>query len=173
MLLRLVNDISSIEATLQSNHTLTTCSLAEMNFDPMQDHFDGAIEINTRHKGNPEAASREKVIQTQLHSVIRAQFAELQGVTRSVYSDINPLHLPEVLSLIGQHNGQSELFVALKSSIAALISTVNRKEVLHQQRAYHRAKLDEIEEEIAAMEAAESLAEKGSNLHSGSKRRRA
>ena len=169
MLLKLVNDISSIEATLQSNHTLTTCSLAEMD-DPMQDHIDDATRINIRHKGNTEAAGREKVIQTQLDSMIRAQLAELQGVTRSVYSEINPLHLPEVLSLIGNHHDEEDLYIALKSSIAALISTVNVKEFLQQQRAYYRAKLDEIEDKIAAIEAAESLAEKGSDIRSGNKK---
>ena len=103
----------------------------------------------------------------------RYELAKLQGVTRSVYSEINPLHLPEVLSLIGNHHDEEDLYIALKSSIAALISTVNVKEFLQQQRAYYRAKLDEIEDKIAAIEAAESLAEKGSDIRSGNKRRRA
>ena len=112
------------------------------------------------------------MIQTQLNSVKRAEFVELQGVTSSVFSEIDPLHLPEVLSLIGRHHDQRDLYVALKSSIAALISTVNVKEFLNQQRAYYRAKLDEIEDKIAAMEAADVLAEKRRDSSSGNKRRR-
>ena len=103
----------------------------------------------------------------------RYELAKLQGVTRSVYSEINPLHIPEVLSLIGNHHDVEDLYIALKSSIAALISTVNVKEFLHQQRAYYRAKLDEIEDKIAAMEAADGLAEKRRDSSSGNKRVRA
>ena len=88
--------------------------------------------------------------------------AELQGVTRSFYSEINPLHLPEVLALAGHRHGQGELYVALKSSIAGVISTVNRKQWLQQQRAHHNAiiaehriKVESIEAELAAIEAAD------------------
>ena len=43
---------------------------------------------------------------------------------------VNPLHLPEeILSLVGHHHGQGELYVAFKSSMMSLslFSTVNRK----------------------------------------------
>ena len=70
---------------------------------------------------------------TSSHDGNRAELAELQGVRHSVYSEINPLHLPEVLSLVGLNYGQGELFVALKSSIAGVLSTVNRKECLKQR----------------------------------------
>jgi len=101
------------------------------------------------------------MIHTQLNSTQRAELADFQGVNRSLYSEINPLHLPKVLSLVGQHHGQGELYVALRSSIAGVISIVIRKQCLHQQRAYHRAmiaehraKAEAVEAEIAAIEAA-------------------
>ena len=170
-LLKLVNDISSIDSTLRSNYTLAFLSFSrDSGF--LDQHLDLARKINWK-ADSPEAAGRQKVIQTQLNSKTRADLAELQGVDHSVYSEINPLHLPEVLALVDNHHGQGELFKALKSTIAELISTVNRKQVLHQQRAYYRAKLDEIEEEIAAMEAEESVAVKNSDPLSGNKRRRA
>jgi hypothetical protein len=139
--LQLVNDISRIKATLQSNHTLQTLEVKEIQYDgdddddddvhaQIQRQIDNALEINMNHENDPEAAGREKVICSQLHSEARAKLAELQGVDRSLYSEINPLHLPEVLALVGRHHGQGELYVALKSSIAGVISTVNRKECI-------------------------------------------
>jgi hypothetical protein len=81
--------------------------------------------------------------------------------------------LPEVLSLIGRHHGQGELYIALKSSIAGVVSTVNRKQCLHQQRAYHKAKLEAIEAEIAAIEAADGDVAQVASESRSSKRRRA
>ena len=131
LLLKLVNNVSFIKSTLQSNRTLKSLSLEILDADEdIQRHIIMATQINTKNKNNPEAAGREKVIQTQLHSEIRAELAVLQGVNQSLYSEINPLHLPEVLSLVDQHHGQGELYVALKSSIAGVISTVNRKQCL-------------------------------------------
>lgn len=73
------------------------------------------------NRGNPEAAGREKVIRLQLDSYWREQLADLQGVHRSVFSEIDPLHLPEVLSLIGRRNGKTELFKAVSSTIMTLL----------------------------------------------------
>ena len=145
MLLKLVNDISSIEATLQSN--LTLCSNFTTDVDESLDaneeilrHIDVATRINKRYiHENPEAAGREKVIETQLHSVKRAILQSLQGVDHSVYGEIMPLHLPEVLSLIGRHHGQGELFLALLSTIMGLLSTVNMKKCVQQEKAHHEA----------------------------------
>jgi len=163
--LKLVNDVSSITATLQSNRTLQELNVKNQNDQNdmlIQQHINKAAHINAENENDAEAAGKEKVIETQLHSVKRAELAELQGVTRSFYSEINPLHLPEVLALAGRHHGQGELYVALKSSIAGVISTVNRKQWLQQQRAHHnaiiaehRTKVGSIEAELAAIEAAD------------------
>eukprot|EP00984_Skeletonema_dohrnii_P003702 scaffold1279_cov124-Skeletonema_dohrnii-CCMP3373.AAC.3 len=177
LMLKLVNDISSIKATLQSNHTLTNLrvkyipyyssltfgSLNDSDSDEEGPNPDGeilrrinmAVDINERHERVAADAGKEKVILTQLHSGKRAKLADLQGVDHSVYGEINPLHLPEVLSLIGQHHGQGELYVALKSSIAGVISTVNRKECIKEEIAYHRAKLEELGAELVATNALE------------------
>ena len=174
MLLKLVNDVSSIEATLRSNHTLRNIHLdLPTEDDPMHEHILMATHINLTSNNNLEVAGRAKVIKTHLHSERRAELMELQGVNQSVNSEINPLHLPEVLALVGQHHGQSEFFVALRSSIAGVISTVNRKECLKQQIAHDKAKIAEYnakveaaEAEIASIEAAE-----GRVLHVGSESR--
>jgi len=122
LLLKLVNDISSINATLQSNHTLRYLyvRVEEVDHDVnghIRQRIDNALEIHRNYEYDLEAAGREKVIQTQLHSGTRAQLANLQGIGHSVYSEIHPLHLPEVLALIGERHGLGELYVAFKSSI--------------------------------------------------------
>eukprot|EP00984_Skeletonema_dohrnii_P006989 scaffold2487_cov98-Skeletonema_dohrnii-CCMP3373.AAC.7 len=195
-LLKLVNDISSITATLHSNRTLAFLDVEDMNpdesldaDDEIQRHINEATEINTIYEGvsNPEAAGRKKVIKTQLHSEIRAAMCRLQGVDHSVFSDIDPLHLPEVLSLIGRHHGQGELYLALKSSIMTLFSTVNVRKCIQQQRAYHaaivadyagivaehRTKMEELDAKLASMDEAVEVNEGSNDLeHRGNKRRR-
>eukprot|EP00984_Skeletonema_dohrnii_P003526 scaffold1188_cov78-Skeletonema_dohrnii-CCMP3373.AAC.3 len=111
--------------------------------DEIQLQINEATEINSMYEGvsNPEAAGREKLIQTLLRSDKRAALCRLQGVDRSVYSEIDPLHLPEILSLIGRHHGQGGLHLALKSFIMTLFSTINVRKCIQQQRAYHAAKV--------------------------------
>ena len=80
-----------------------------------------------------------------------------------------------MLSLVGLHHGQGELYVALKSSIAGVISTVNRKQFIRQQRDYHAAKLEQLNAELAAIEAAEGDEVHigvGSESHSSKRRRK-
>jgi len=186
MLLKLCCDISSIKATLQSNHTLKNIRLISENSDEFTEIDEGVMKeidvatlINISYKNNPEGASRKKVIRTQLQSGTRAALCHLQDVNHSVYSEIDPLHLPEVLSLIGQHHGHAELFVALSSSIMALFSTVNRKKCIQQQMEYHaakaaehRAQLEELGTELEAIEAAEGNAGNDEVEHRSNKRRR-
>jgi hypothetical protein len=163
--LRLVNDITSIKATMQSNRTLQTFNVRILQYkrigneliaygeNVFQEAIDYAVGINMRNEDNPEAAGKEKVVQTQLHRGRRAELANLQGVDRSLYSELNPLHLPEVLALVGRHHGHGELHAALKSSIAMLFSTVNREECVKQLMEYHTAIIKEHESKIKALQA--------------------
>ncbi len=172
MLLKLVNDISSIKAALQSNHSLWYLPVYYSSdgydnyltdkCDNIQMHTDQALGENqdAAEEGNSEAAGRMKIIDSQLRSGNRAELAKLQGVSQSLYSEIGPLYLPEVLALVDLYHGSRELYVALRSSIAGVISIVNRKECLLQQRSYHRAKIDAIiDAEIAVIEDGEGLVE--------------
>jgi len=163
-LLKLINDVSSIKATLQSNHTLKyvnveriTPSVLESG-EEIKTHIDTATGINRNNGSDPNAAGREKVIQTQLHSETRAVLCRLQGIDRSLYSEIDPLHLPEVLSLIAQRHGQGELYAAVLSSIMTLFSTMNREKCIQQKMEYHaakiaehKAKLEELDKELATI----------------------
>jgi len=164
----------------------------------MQDYYDApensirhklgtALEINRMWMGKQDIAAeagKEKVISTQLNSKERTLLCYLQEVdicNEALYSEINPLHLPEVLAIVGRHHGQSELYVALISSIAGLFSTVNRKKFLQDRVSYHMAisqehaaKAETLRTEIAAIEEAEENREEVQNEFEslGFKRRR-
>jgi hypothetical protein len=185
MLLTLVNDISSIEATLQSNHTLKYLTVGDLE---IQKYINLATQGMTSagwiipdcDVGRKKQGFLWKVIQTQLHSETRAQFAALQGVNLSVYSDINPLHLPEVLAEIDEFHGQGELYIALKSVIADLLCTVNRKECIRQQMiscqhhiVHYVKRRRELRSELVAIEAAEGGAVSAVTESRGIKKRRA
>jgi len=188
--LRLVNDISSIKATLQSNRTLCVLAVDDIDYSDydydddddgvisqIQRHINNALDINT-HKGS-EAAGREKVVLTQLHSGTRAKLANFLGVDRSLYSEINPLHLPEVLSMVGRYHGHGELYAALKSSIAGVISVVNRKEFIQQQivcaqqkMSFYATRLEELGAELASINEAEGDAVEVEESRSNKRRRK-
>ena len=79
--------------------------------------------------------------------------------------------------MVGHSHGQGELYVALKASIAGVTSTVNRKQCIEEQMAYHAAKLEELGAELGAElaainEAAEvGVVEIGSQSRSKKRRR--
>jgi hypothetical protein len=171
MLLRLVNDISSIEATLKSNHTLIELGPSyeplwrdEDPDDIMKNKISAALEIN-RSSHRKKDAGRWKVVSTQLNSEERASLCHLQEVelcNEALYSEINPLHLPEVLEMVGCNHGHGELYVALRSSIAGLFSTINRKKFLQECVEHHlsimqthAATVETLRAQIAAIEEAE------------------
>jgi hypothetical protein len=178
MLLKLVNDISSIKATLQSNHTLQCLYLNDIDKDELLDaddkiqmHIDAATRINMNYVSNSEAAGRQKVIASHLQSQNRAALCRLQEVDYSVYSEIDPLHLPEVFSLIGRRHGQGELYDALKTSIMGLFSTVNMKKCVQQQRDYYAAIVAELDAKLAAMEESESDVTQNTETQNNKRRR--
>ena len=170
MLLKLVNDISSIEATLRSNQTLGYIYFREnISADPVdkiQQQINVATRINVKSQNDPDGAGKAKVIQIQLHSVHRADLCRLQGVDHSVYSEIDPLHLPEVLALVGHYHDQGEVYVALLSSIMALFSTMNQKKCIQQERAYHAAKAAEHTTKVEELDAKLALLEEEAAVRS-------
>jgi hypothetical protein len=178
MLLKLVNDISSIKATLQSNHTLQCLDLNDIDKDELLDaddkiqmHIFAATVINMNYVSNPEAAGRQKVIASHLQSQNRAALCRLQEVDHSVYNEIDPLHLPEVFSLIGRRHGQGELYDALKTSIMGLLSTVNMKKCIQQQRDYYAAIVAELDAKLAAMEESEADVTQNAETQNNKRRR--
>jgi len=179
LFLQLVNDVSSIKATQESNRTLRSIRLEDWRIaqnvkEQIQRHIDMAAAINFINANNPEVAGREKVVRTLLNSANRAELMELQGVNQSsLYGEINSLHLPEVLALIGEKHGQGELYIALKLSIAGVISTMTRTHCLQEQRVYRRGRLEAVEAEIAGIDTADEGVAQVTNESRSKKRRRA
>eukprot|EP00957_Ditylum_brightwellii_P019465 1468628-Ditylum_brightwellii.AAC.1 len=63
MLLKFVNDISSIKATLESNHTSAHLYCKKLSFNAdkeIQRRIGEAITISRNNVSNPEAAGRKK-----------------------------------------------------------------------------------------------------------------
>ena len=83
-----------------------------------------------------------------------------------MYSEIDPLHLPEVLALVGHYHDQGEVYVALLSSIMALFSTMNQKKCVQQERAYHAAKAAEHTAKVKELDAKLALLEEGAAVRS-------
>lgn len=181
-LLKLVCDISSMEATLQTNCTLHTIYVDE-DAEEIQEWIDYACSYVGEDKeeiqqcidyANRFDSNREKLIDTQLHSMRRVDLCRLQGIERSnaaFYGDFDPLHLPEILALVGRTHGLAELHVALKSSIVTLFSTVDRVKCLEQEMAYHQARVASLQAQIAAIKRAEGNVEEVGNDPRNKRRR--
>eukprot|EP00984_Skeletonema_dohrnii_P012964 scaffold5316_cov90-Skeletonema_dohrnii-CCMP3373.AAC.8 len=145
LVLKLLNDISSIKATLQSNHTLFS-----MTFNDSFENTDVATEIkrvlemNKTYLYNP-ANGKLKVILTQLDSKVRSEMCSLQGLvghTKAPLTDLGPLLLPEVLELVGEHHGLSKFYESFREAASDIWTTINREAVLHQKRAELAEELD-------------------------------
>mmetsp|Transcript_13340 Transcript_13340/g.19993 ORF Transcript_13340/g.19993 Transcript_13340/m.19993 type:complete len:455 (+) Transcript_13340:101-1465(+) len=153
LLLKLVNDISSIKATLQSNHTLHSMSFPESFESALMFETEIVREIkqifrmNEYPWNNPDRTGKRKVILTQLDSKKRAKMCGLQGLgddTKSPYTELGPLLLPEVLEIVGKRHGLSEFYESFRVRVADLWTTVNRKKVVQQRR-------DEISKQTEAL----------------------
>ncbi len=137
LLLKLVNDVSSIKATLQSNHTLIEIDVPDNDdYSEIQDDINCALHCNNLDTLDGDAAVGEaKVIWTQLDSNVRQRMCLSQGIESQYHSiavpliEIGPLLLPEVLKIIGDR-GRSNLYEALLVSVADLWATISKKQVL-------------------------------------------
>ena len=65
------------------------------------------------------------------------------------FAEIDPLVLPDVLALVGQSHGQTELFRMLVNSVSDLFSTVNRKMVVKQKLADKTAEMTALSAKMA------------------------
>ena len=145
--LKLVNDVSSLDSTYNSNHTLETLflpSTSNATIQEMHNHINAAISINKMHRRNSHAAGQAKAVETQLNSQKRIGLSRLQGVDysyESIFANIEPVLLPEVLALTGGKHGQNEFYRMLLATAPDLLSIVNRKAVIKQQMAVNSAKI--------------------------------
>ena len=170
-LLKLVNDVSSITATLASNCTLTSIygldtndSAASIQAD-MEEHEQIRAMINLACDHNEKggvAAAREKIVHTQLHSRNRALYCQIQGVEYSygsIFADLSVCVLPEVFSLMGTRLPLTgDLFLALRATVSSWTSLVDINAMVRvaiekkdDEVAARRLKIDNLMREIHAL----------------------
>lgn len=96
---KLLNDISSIDNTYNSNHTLKTVDIAEYVTSDLLDSISEACIENRRGRN----IGRSKVVRTQLKGQNREKYCKLQGIQcpSNVFADIELVLLPDILALIG------------------------------------------------------------------------
>ena len=157
--LKLVNDVSSIDNTYNSNHTLERCDLniyldlttLQMSYknsgvvSEIKNLVEGACRLNSEVPNryffasrNVEAIGRAKVIKYQLHSQRMETLCRCQGIRYSpgsIFADIEPVLLPKILALIGNEHGQSELYTALIHTAPDLLSYIDRKALIRNALA--------------------------------------
>ena len=134
--LKLLVDVSSIENTYyKSNHALTKVRFTSLT--TKCEHTNSALQLNEVYKISPHTIGREKVIKYQLNSQTRKELCESQDIeysAGSIFTDIEPLLLPRILALIGVRHGQSELYDALVQTAPELLSYIDRKALLRDEK---------------------------------------
>ena len=131
---KLVSDVSSIETIYKCNHTLSECLLSRtkdknINMLTLQNWIDACLNDDN------EPSCRTKVINFMLNSTKRKDICKLQGIENpiNIFTEIEPVTLlPNIIALIGNEHGQSELYTSLKSTAPELLSYIDRKAMIQE-----------------------------------------
>jgi len=139
--LKLLNDVSSIENTYNSNHTLKEIRAGHFSCpcSSLQALVHSACLVNM-NSTNP---GKTKVIRSHLNSQTLKKLCQLQGINYSygdIFADIEPVLLPKILASIGYENGLSELYIALISTAPDLLSYIDRKALIRDIMARNEAR---------------------------------
>jgi hypothetical protein len=148
LLLKLVNDISSINATMQSNHTITNIySVFEGSlYKDISDQIEEVI--NTFEYVSAETIGKKKVIWSQLNSAKRTEMCRLQGVEdrikTSPVASVGSLLLPEILEMLSKHHGLREFHEVFRAFVADLWMNIDREAALQRKRFLICEELDTV-----------------------------
>ena len=148
--LKLLVDVSSVDSTYNSNHTLNELRVPKTS---MGSYINAALHMNKTNT-NSEATGRAKVIEYQLNSQTRKKLCELQDIEYtpgSLFADIDPKLLPDILALIGSRHGQSELYTALIPMVPDLLSCIDRNAMIKYQMARNSLQMAELTRQLAAL----------------------
>jgi len=149
---KLVIDVSSIETIYKCNHTLSQCWLSGFNDETTTRMMMIQNQINASLNGDDEPSCRMKVINFMLNSRKRKDICTLQGIDNpsNIFTDIEPVTLlPNVLALIGNEHGQSELYTALKPTAPELLAYIDRKAMIQDAMANIAARKSTLSDEYA------------------------
>jgi len=146
--LKLLVGISSIDHTYTSNHALKFYTLNQRGGNnEIQSLINSACVVNQTEAANPGC---EKVIRYQLNSQNRKKLCRLQDIEYSpgsIFADIEPVLYPQILALIGDRHGQSELYTGLIPAAPDLLSFIDRKAMLDEAMARNTARATSLSEE--------------------------
>jgi hypothetical protein len=131
--LKLLVDVSSVESTYNSNHTLTNMLIPTGADSSMLRHINSVLQLNNRHHSSDyldsHTAGRAKVIHYQLSSQNREEMCHLQGIEYcsivNLFSDIKSTLLLRILALIRRCHGHNEFYQALVPMVPDLMSCVD------------------------------------------------
>lgn len=121
----LLLNMSSIDSTYHSNHTLTSLSLpyySDPDIREIKSHIEFARRINDCSSSlgakSSNASGRAKVLAAQLKLSKRILLSRIQGIEYSysyIFSEIDPAFLPQVFALAGEEHGHNEMYCMLVS----------------------------------------------------------
>ena len=155
--LKLLVDVSSVESTYNSNHTLNELRVPKTS---MGSYINAALHMNKTNT-NSEATGRAKVIEYQLNSQTRKKLCELQDIeycsVGTLYADIEPVLLPGILALIGGNHSQCELYTALIQMVPDLLSCIDRNSMIKDEMARNTAQMAKLDRQLAVLSARNDL----------------
>ena len=165
-ILKMVVDISSIKATLESNTFLYEIVLPKENdtrdesdsdadsdaseyhsrdgFEEIRNWIDTALNWNGFKK-----SPRERVIETHLDTRARRQLCEMQGVDYSygsLFVEIPPCVLPELFATLWEHPEKMDPLRALVATVSSLTSLVDRRLMVETALERNRALIKQLNE---------------------------
>jgi hypothetical protein len=150
LLLKLVNDITSIKGTMQSNHTIKNIySVSDsLLYKDIADQIKEVTNtFNTKHE-SAETIGKKKVIWSQLNSAKRTELCRLQGLEEhmktSPVSSVGSLLLPEILEMLSKHHGLVEFHEVFRAFVADLWMNIDREAALQRKRFLVCEELDTI-----------------------------
>lgn len=156
--LKLLVDVSSIVNTYKnSNHTLTDLTLPSDEDDEDDNDDDISMYIDVMlEKNRGDNPGRRKVIDYQLDTDI-TELANLQGVpcttNSSIYAQIDPVVLPDVLAIVGKELLVTDMYGALVTTASDLMSLVNKPAVLKERMNDKRKQIAEYNQKIGVLNA--------------------
>lgn len=114
-----------------------------------------------------------------MNSNNRKELSCLQGIGysySSLFADIEPVLLPEVLALVGGRHGPNELYRMLTATAPDLVSIVNREAIVKQRISVLTAELHDLNKELVSIELVKRnhrMIDDGNELGSRKRRRSA
>ena len=166
-LVKLLCDVSSIENTLRSNHTLQYFFCYPRG-TRRGSYIKSALKINQENEGNSRAATRAKVIASQLNSITRMEMCRLQGIEYSydaIFAGIDHVLLPDLLALASSAHGQNELYRMLVATGHGLTPLMDKGAFMEATIANNMSEIEDLKAKSAELlHQAAALSAENSNI---------